>query len=73
MKYGIARFNVFIKDISGSPTTITERLRELCQAGILQRISYAEIPPRVEYTLTEKGEDLAPIIEKIQDWGDKWE
>ena len=64
MENDAAQFNKIVKEIDGSLKTITDRLVELCEEGILKRKSYAEIPPRVEYSLTEKGRDLEPLFEK---------
>jgi DNA-binding HxlR family transcriptional regulator len=54
MENDAARFNKIVNEIGGSPKAITDRLTELCEEGILKRRSYAEIPPRVEYSLSEK-------------------
>lgn len=56
-----------------SPKTLSERLRELEREGLVVRIVYPEIPPRVEYRLTEKGLSLGPIIETMRAWGERWE
>lgn len=55
-----------------SPRTLSERLRALEQEGVLERRSYAESPPRVEYELTGKGEALLPIIEAMRRFGHAW-
>ncbi|CAH0118859.1 HTH-type transcriptional regulator YodB [Paenibacillus sp. CECT 9249] len=55
-----------------SDKMLTDRIKELEAGGILQRNVYPETPVRIEYELTEKGQALEPIIEKIQAWGDKW-
>jgi DNA-binding HxlR family transcriptional regulator len=55
-----------------SPRTLAERLRELEQQGIVERHSYAESPPRVEYTLTPKGEALLPITAAMRAFGHEW-
>jgi DNA-binding HxlR family transcriptional regulator len=68
----VARFNQIAKEIGGSPKTVTDRLNELCREGILKREAFAEIPPRVEYSLTEKGLALKPIMDEIRAWGEKW-
>lgn len=52
-----------------NPRTLSKRLDELEHHGIVQKTSYAEVPPRVEYTLTKKGEDLIPILEQMATWG----
>ena len=58
-----------LKDISKQ--MLTTQLRELENDGIIKRVIYPEIPPRVEYFLTEKGNSLLPIIDLMKDWGFK--
>ena len=55
-----------------SPRTLAERLRALEQEEIVERHSYAESPPRVEYELTEKGRSLLPIIDAMREFGHTW-
>ena len=55
-----------------SPKTLTERLRDLEEHGVVSRTIHPEIPPRVEYSLTEKGLALAPVIEAMAQWGAHW-
>ncbi|MEK7327000.1 MAG: helix-turn-helix domain-containing protein [Chloroflexota bacterium] len=55
-----------------SPKTLTERLRILEQEGIVERRIYPEVPPRVEYSLTKRGQALKPIIEGMREWGAHW-
>jgi DNA-binding HxlR family transcriptional regulator len=70
---GINRFSALERSLAGiSPKTLSERLKGLEQAGIVTRKSYAEVPPRVEYTLTEMGWDLIPLIEHMRQYGSKW-
>ena len=67
---GPMRFNQLMKSIDGvSPRILTKQLKELESDGIIQRVSYQEIPPRVEYSVTEKGESLAPILKAMAEWG----
>lgn len=54
-----------------SPNTLSERLRELVQAGLLTRTAYNEIPPRVDYALTEKARDLEPVFATLRAWAAK--
>jgi DNA-binding HxlR family transcriptional regulator len=54
------------------PKTLTERLRNLEEQGALERVQFPEIPPRVEYTLTDKGRALGAIIEAMAHWGSRW-
>jgi DNA-binding HxlR family transcriptional regulator len=55
-----------------SPKTLSERLKGLEKAGIITRTSYAEVPPRVEYSLTNMGWDLIPLINHMREYGAKW-
>lgn len=67
---GTRRFGELRGALDGiSPKTLTDRLRALEDAGLLERTLYPEIPPRVEYTLTELGRSAAPIVEALRDWG----
>ena len=49
---------------------LTKQLRELEFSGLVKRIVYAEVPPRVEYELTKEGKTLEPIINALKEWGD---
>jgi DNA-binding HxlR family transcriptional regulator len=70
---GPRRFSELEHSCSGiSPRTLAERLRVLEHEGILERRSYAESPPRVEYELTEKGAALLPIIDAMREFGHAW-
>lgn len=71
---GVNRFgklNMMLKDISKQ--MLTTQLRDLERDGIIRRVIYPEIPPRVEYFLTEKGEDLKPVFMALREWGWKYE
>ncbi|MFL5729957.1 MAG: winged helix-turn-helix transcriptional regulator [Cytophagaceae bacterium] len=48
---------------------LTQQLRELEEDGIIQRKVYQVVPPKVEYSLTERGERLEPIVKMMQEWG----
>lgn len=63
------KMGMMLKDISKQ--MLTTQLRELERDGIIDRIIYPEIPPRVEYSLTAKGKTLLPIIELMKDWGNE--
>jgi DNA-binding HxlR family transcriptional regulator len=52
-----------------NPKMITARLRELETAGLVTRTVYAEVPPRVEYSLTARGRALRPVIDALRSWG----
>ncbi len=70
---GNSRFCELERSLAGiSPRTLSLRLRALEEQGIVRRTTYAEVPPRVEYALTEKGEALLPIIESMRDYGEMW-
>lgn len=70
---GTQRFGALRAALPGiSPKTLTERLRILEEQGILRRTIYPEIPPHVEYTLTELGQTLWPIIAAMRAWGEQW-
>jgi len=70
---GINRFSALERSLSGiSPKTLSERLKGLEKTGIVTRKSFAEVPPRVEYTLTGMGWDLIPLIDHMRDYGTKW-
>ena len=67
----INRFGLLRKEIPGiSKQMLTNQLRELVEDGILERKSYAETPPRVEYFITSKGETLMPVIGNMKSWGE---
>ncbi len=67
------RFTELARSLVGiSPKTLAERLRALEAARIVTRQPYAEVPPRVEYTLTEKGLALLPIITTMHTYGSTW-
>lgn len=57
---------------SASPKTLSQRLKMLEETGFLQRQAYLEIPPRVEYRLTEKGQALVNIMEAIKQFGERY-
>ena len=70
---GPRRFSQLERSCSGiSPRTLAERLRVLESEGIVERRSYAESPPRVEYELTDKGRALAPLIDDMRAYGREW-
>jgi len=67
----INRFGLLKKEIPNiSKQMLTNQLRELEADGILKRKVYAEIPPRVEYFITSKGETLMPVIGNMKSWGE---
>jgi DNA-binding HxlR family transcriptional regulator len=70
---GNCRFCELERSLQGiSPRTLSLRLRALEDNGIVERRTYPEVPPRVEYGLTEKGEALVPLIEDMRAYGRRW-
>jgi DNA-binding HxlR family transcriptional regulator len=70
---GRSRFCELERSLNGiSPRTLSLRLRALEEEGIVERQTYAEVPPRVEYSLTAKGRALIPIIEGMRTYGESW-
>lgn len=70
---GPRRFCELEKSVGSiNPRTLSQRLDDLEAHGILRRQSFAEVPPRTEYSLTEKGEDLLPILQQMATWGTKY-
>jgi DNA-binding HxlR family transcriptional regulator len=55
-----------------NPRTLSQRLDDLEKHKIITKKSFAEVPPRTEYTLTEKGLDLVPVLEQMAAWGNKY-
>jgi DNA-binding HxlR family transcriptional regulator len=67
------RFCELERSLAGiSPRTLSLRLRALEEQGIVERHTYPEVPPRVEYALTEKGRALVPLIEDMRAYGRRW-
>jgi DNA-binding HxlR family transcriptional regulator len=70
---GRSRFCELERSLKGiSPRTLSLRLRALEEEGILERRTFPEVPPRVEYQLTEKGRALVPIVESMRAYGTTW-
>ena len=70
---GRTRFSELERSLEGiSPRTLSLRLRALEEQGIVERKTFPEVPPRVEYSLTEKGRALVPIIEDMRSYGRQW-
>jgi DNA-binding HxlR family transcriptional regulator len=69
---GPKRFGELEKSVGGiNPRTLSQRLDDLEEYGIVTRESFAEVPPRTEYSLTKKGQDLIPVLEAMATWGTK--
>lgn len=70
---GPKRFTQLEKLVGGiNPRTLSQRLEDLQTHGIITKESFAEAPPRCEYTLTEKGQDLVPVLRQMAAWGNKY-
>src|ERR1700757_3620058 len=70
---GRSRFCELERSLGGiSPRTLSLRLRALEDEGIVERHTFPEVPPRVEYALTDKGEALAPLIDDMRAYGMRW-
>lgn len=68
---GPMRFVDLQKRLRLSPNTLSERLKELVESGLLSRTAYNEIPPRVDYAATAKAKDLEPVFTSLFDWSKK--
>ena len=70
---GPCRFTQLERSLCGiSPRTLSQRLRVLEEEGVIARVVYPEAPPRVEYRLTSKGRELAPIVQAMRLYGEQW-
>lgn len=71
---GTKWFGELKRSIGGvSQKVLTSQLRQMEESGLLRRTVYPEVPPRVEYTLTELGYSLKPVLEALQDWGEAYQ
>src|SRR5258708_83107 len=69
LKFGPQRTGSIMRSVSGvSQKMLTQTLRELQRSGVVERISYSEVPPRVEYKLTPLGETLSVLVLEIEQW-----
>ncbi len=69
---GTMRFNELMRSLQGiTQRVLTQQLRELEADGLVSRKIYAEVPPRVEYSLTKVGRTLLPVLEKLEQWARK--
>jgi DNA-binding HxlR family transcriptional regulator len=66
------RFNEIARELGINPRTLCQRLRDLEEAGIVERCVVSENPPNVEYRMTKKGQALNKILDSLEDWGRAW-
>jgi DNA-binding HxlR family transcriptional regulator len=69
---GISRFDALQRNLGISRKVLTERLQTLVDQQVVSRTPYQDNPPRFDYALTEKGNDLAMVLVMLQTFGDKW-
>jgi DNA-binding HxlR family transcriptional regulator len=69
--YGYTRFEQFSESLGIAPSTLTRRLDDLVEHGLLERRQYSERPPRDEYLLTARGEDFRPVLLTLFAWGNR--
>jgi DNA-binding HxlR family transcriptional regulator len=72
LAYGVHRFARIVGYTGAPRDVLTDRLRKLEAAGIIERRLYSEHPPRYEYHLTQAGHELFPAMISLLTWGDKW-
>src|SRR6187431_924295 len=69
---GIKRFNELRRSLGGiTHKTLTQQLREMESDGIINRQVYAQVPPKVEYSLTPLGKTLKPVLDAMHNWGEQ--
>ena len=68
---GQSRFDQFVTSTGATRHLISDRLKRLVEAGILEKRAYSDRPKRFEYVLTEKGQEFAPALMAFRDWGKK--
>lgn len=70
---GERRFNQLQRDLGGiTHRTLSKTLKEMEADGLVSRRDHGEIPPRVDYALTEKGRSLAPVLDAMHVWAERW-
>jgi DNA-binding HxlR family transcriptional regulator len=69
---GISRFDAIQRNLGVSRKVLTQRLQNLLDHEVIARTAYQDNPPRFDYTLTEKGNDLAMVVLALQQFGDRW-
>jgi len=72
LRLGTLRFNELMRALQGvTQRVLTHQLRELEDDGLVSRKIYAEVPPRVEYSLTELGQTLIPVLDQLEQWAEE--
>jgi DNA-binding HxlR family transcriptional regulator len=69
---GVRRFDAMQRNLGISRKVLAERLSDLVEHGVIERVPYQDHPPRYDYMLTEKGLDLAYVLLAMMAWGDRW-
>ena len=73
LRSGTKRFGELRRSLSGiSQKVLTSNLRDMEESGLISREVFPEVPPRVEYTLTELGESMTPILDAMASWGEEY-
>ena len=71
--YGVCRFGELMRRLDGiTQSTLTKQLRELERDGFLRREIFKEIPPKVEYSLTDLGKSFIPVLQAMFDWSESF-
>lgn len=70
--FGNRRFSQIARNTGAPRDRLAARLKELVNAGILERRQYQHTPPRADYHLTQAGRELTPVLQALLEWGDKW-
>lgn len=69
---GLTRFDQLVEDLGVSRKVLTERLNDMVDDQLIERVLYQTHPPRYDYVLTERGRDLVPVVLAAMAWGDRW-
>ena len=72
LAFAVHRFDAIARNTGAPRDILTNRLRRLESAGVLEKRCYQEHPPRFEYHLTAAGEELRPVLLSLSQWGDRW-
>jgi DNA-binding HxlR family transcriptional regulator len=70
--FGVRRFTEIQRNTGAPREMLTARLRKLEDSGVITRQQYSEHPPRYDYTLTEAGQALVPVLRSLRQWGEKY-